>query len=63
MQGLLNQIAALNKTSFEAALDATLLVAEGATKLGRLQLEAAKVLFQEAFEPRARWLQHRASRI
>jgi phasin family protein len=49
MQGLLNQIAALNKTSFEAALDATLLVAEGATKLSRLQLEAAKVLFQEAF--------------
>jgi phasin family protein len=49
MQGPLNQIAALNKTGFEAALDATLLVAEGATKLGQLQVEAAKALFQEAF--------------
>ena len=48
MQGPLNQIAALNKTGFEAALDATFVLAEGATKLGQLQLEAAKVLFQEA---------------
>jgi phasin family protein len=48
MQGSLNQFAALNKTGFEAALDATVVLAEGATKLGQLQLEAAKVLFQEA---------------
>jgi len=47
MQGSLNQFAALNKTGFEAALDAAFVLAEGATKLGELQLEAAKVLFQE----------------
>jgi phasin family protein len=47
MQGPLNQFAALNKTGFEAALYATLVLAEGATKLGQLQLEAAKALFQE----------------
>ena len=48
MQGPLNQFAALNKTGLEAALDATLVLAEGATKLAQLQLEAVKVLFQEA---------------
>ena len=48
MQGPLSQFAALNKTGFEAALDATLVLTEGATKLGHLQFEATKVLVQEA---------------
>jgi phasin family protein len=50
MQGPLNQFAALNKTGLEAVFDAALLLAEGAAKLGRLQFEAAKVLFQESAE-------------
>ena len=48
MQGPLNQFAALNKIGLDAALGATAVLAEGATKLGQLQVEAAKVLFQEA---------------
>ena len=50
MQGSLNQFAALNNTGLEAMLDAALLLSEGAAKLGRLQFEAAKVLFQESAE-------------
>src|SRR5260221_411046 len=50
MQGPLNQFAALNKTGFDAVFDAALVLAEGAAKLGRLQFEAAKVLFQESVE-------------
>jgi phasin family protein len=47
VQGPLDQIAALNKIGFSAALDAAGVLATGATKLGELQLEAAKVLLQE----------------
>lgn len=50
MQESLNEFAALNKTALEATLDAVQVLAEGATKLGKLQLEVAKVLFQESAE-------------
>jgi phasin family protein len=50
MQGTVNQFAALNKTALDATLDAWLMLAEGATNLGKLQVEAAKVLFQESAE-------------
>jgi len=48
MQRQITSIAALNKKSLDAALDAALVVADGMERLGRLQFQAATSLFRES---------------
>jgi len=48
VQRQITSIAALNKKSIDAALDAALVVAEGMERFGRLQVQAAKSLFRES---------------
>jgi hypothetical protein len=50
MQSQLSRVSALNKTTLEAWLEAAQLIADGAEKLGRVQLEAVKSLLHEGLE-------------
>lgn len=50
MQGQISEIAALNKTSLDAALDVALVLGAGLDKVARLQLEAGRSLLREAAE-------------
>jgi phasin family protein len=50
MQSPLSRVSALNKTALDTWLEAAQVVADGAEKIGRLQLEAMKSLVRESAE-------------
>lgn len=50
MESQLNRVSALNKTGLDAWLEATQVVADGAEKLARLQLDAIKSVLRESAE-------------